>query len=117
MGMEALPGIILVDDTVDGVMKALHYLMQKQKLYEIFNLGNNNPIRLIDLVECIQEITGKKPIIQQEQLQPGEVNHTCADITKAQKFLGYEPRTNFKEGLQNFTTGSEKQQSIRNKKG
>jgi nucleoside-diphosphate-sugar epimerase len=91
-----------IDDTVDGVIKALHYLMQNKEMYEIFNLGNNAPIKLKDLVAYIQEVTGKKAMFYHEKMQPGDVQHTCADITKAQKFLDYKPETNFREGLQKF---------------
>jgi UDP-glucuronate 4-epimerase len=93
-----------IDDTVDGVIKALHYSMKNKKMYEIFNLGNSAPITLKNLVANIQEITGKKAIFQREKMQDGDVQHTCGDITKAQKNLNYRPQTNFKEGLQKFYT-------------
>lgn len=91
-----------IDDTVDGVMKALHFLMEENRMYEIFNLGNNAPTTLKDLVEYIQEVTGKKAIFRHEKMQPGDVQHTCADITKAHKILHYIPKTNFKKGIENF---------------
>ncbi len=49
-----------------------------------------------------QKITGKKAIFRYEKMQQGEVRHTCADITKAHKILGYRPKTNLEEGLKSF---------------
>jgi len=73
-------------------------------MYEIFNLGNNAPTTLIDLLKYIEDVTGKKAIFHHEIMQQGDTQHTCADITKAQKILNYNPETNFNEGLQKFYT-------------
>ena len=91
-----------IDDTVDGVMKALKYLIDNGEMYEIFNLGNNAPITLKEMAKYIQDVTSKKAIFYHEKMQQGDVKHTCADIAKAQKILDYNPGTNFKEGLKKF---------------
>jgi UDP-glucuronate 4-epimerase len=91
-----------VDDTVDGVVKALNYLVDNKELYEIINLGNNAPTTLTELVRSIEEVLGKKAIIKREPMQQGDVQHTCADITKAMELLGYNPQTKLVEGLKKF---------------
>jgi nucleoside-diphosphate-sugar epimerase len=67
-------------------------------------LGNNSPTTLKDLVRYIDDITGKKPFFHHEVMQQGDAQHTCADITKAQKILNYNSGINFNEGLQEFYT-------------
>jgi UDP-glucuronate 4-epimerase len=88
-----------VDDTVQGIMGAINY---DRSDFEIINLGNNYTITLQDLVRGIEEVTGKKAIIQREPDQPGDVPRTFADITKAKRLLGYDPQTQIGEGLKLF---------------
>ncbi|MDB4334982.1 GDP-mannose 4,6-dehydratase [bacterium] len=91
-----------IDDIVGGVLKAVNYLQNNDNVFENINLGNNAPTKLIDLINSIAEITGKPLKIKQLPMQPGDVDKTCADITKAQKLLGYQPLTSIKEGLKKF---------------
>ncbi len=91
-----------IDDTVSGIEKAFDYIMANDRMYEIINLGNNAPTRLKDLVSGIEEVSGQKAVIKREGMQKGDVQHTCADITKAQKYLGYDPQTKLLDGLKKF---------------
>jgi UDP-glucuronate 4-epimerase len=84
-----------VDDTVGGIMAALAY----QCSYDVFNLGNSHPVKLIQLIQTIEAALGKKANIQWLPDQPGDVPITCADISKAQKLLGYRPQTPLREGI------------------
>jgi len=88
-----------VDDTVQGIIAAMRY---DKSNFEIINLGNSYAISLKELINAIEEITGKKAIIEQYPEQQGDVPKTFADITKAKKLLGYNPQTSLKEGLQKF---------------
>jgi UDP-glucuronate 4-epimerase len=88
-----------VDDTVSGIIAAIHY---DQTPFEIINLGNNYTVSLNELVTAIEEVTGKKAIIEQLPDQPGDVPKTFADITKARQLLGYNPQTQLKDGLKKF---------------
>ena len=88
-----------VDDIVQGVMAAIKY---DESNFEIINLGNNYSIPLKELIAAIEDITGKKALIEQHPEQPGDVPKTFADISKAKKLLGYDPQTTLKEGLQKF---------------
>lgn len=89
-------------DTVNGIISAIHYLDKHEKVWEIINLGNHTPVKLIDLVNAIGEVVGKQPKLIYEDFKPGDVNITYANIDKAKAILGYNPETGLKEGLQNF---------------
>jgi UDP-glucuronate 4-epimerase len=88
-----------VDDTVQGVLSAINY---DQTSFEIINLGNNYGVSLKDLIVAIEEVAGKKAIINQQPEQPGDVPRTFADISKAKRLLNYQPKTELKEGLKKF---------------
>lgn len=85
-----------VKDIVSGIIKAIEY---KDKDYDIFNLGNSSPIKLIDLVRKIEKAIGKEAIIKYEPIQKGDVPITYADVSKSKKLLGYTPKTSLDEGL------------------
>ena len=85
-----------VKDIVSGILKAIEY---KDKDYDIFNLGNSSPIKLIDLVRKIEKAIGKEAIIKFEPMQKGDVPITYADVSKSKKLLGYDPHTNLDDGL------------------
>jgi UDP-glucuronate 4-epimerase len=87
-----------IDDILDGILAA----MNACKGYEIYNLGESRPIRLEDLILTIEKALGKKAIIERLPQQPGDVNITYADVSKAVSKLGYAPRTPLEEGLKKF---------------
>jgi UDP-glucuronate 4-epimerase len=84
-----------VDDIVSGIMASA----DKLKGYEILNLGNNDTISLIDLVRGIEKTLGKKAIIEWQPMQPGDVEITYADISKAKRLLNYQPDYPVAKGL------------------
>jgi UDP-glucuronate 4-epimerase len=88
-----------VDDTVQGIVSAISY---DKTNFEIINLGNNYSVSLKELIGAIEKLVGKKALIEQLPEQPGDVPKTFADISKAKKLLGYEPKTNLHEGLTKF---------------
>lgn len=88
-----------VDDTVQGIIAAMQY---NQTEFEIINIGNNYSISLKELIQHLEKVTGKKAIIEQMPEQPGDVPKTFADISKAKRLLGYEPKTSLADGLQKF---------------
>jgi UDP-glucuronate 4-epimerase len=88
-----------VDDTVQGIMGAIHYT---QSNFEIINLGNNYTITLKELIAAIEKVTGKQAVIERQPDQPGDVPRTFADISKAKQLLGYNPQTQLEEGLKKF---------------
>jgi UDP-glucuronate 4-epimerase len=68
----------------------------------VFNLGNSHPVKLAEMVELLERITGKKAILERHPTQPGDVPLTWADISKASRLLGYRPATRLDEGLKQF---------------
>jgi UDP-glucuronate 4-epimerase len=87
-----------ISDIVQGILAASSY----KCAYEIFNLGSAHPVRLHEMIRLIEEALGKRAIIQRLPDQPGDVPITYADISKAQRLLGYNPSTPFPEGIQRF---------------
>jgi UDP-glucuronate 4-epimerase len=71
-------------------------------VYDTCNLGNSKPVTLAKLLELIQEVTGLTLIIDRKPMQPGDVQTTFADTTKAGRLLGYEPRVPIRDGLALF---------------
>ena len=91
-----------IDDIVQGMLHAINYLAQQEDVYETVNLGNNKPVKLTELIDVIEQVTSRKFIINHLPMQEGDVNHTYADITKAQKIFSYNPKKTIKEGLLKF---------------
>ena len=89
-----------IDDIVLGVTAAL--FADGLEPYEIFNLGNNQPERLMDLIGYLGDALGIEPQMDMLPMQPGDVPITFADITQAQAKLGYQPTTNLQDGLARF---------------
>ncbi len=88
-----------IDDIVEGICSALEY---NKTPYEIINLGGGSPVTLNQMIETIETEMGKKAVINRLPMQAGDVNKTASDITKAQKLLGYNPKTTFSEGIRKF---------------
>ncbi len=89
-----------VSDIVDGTVSA----MKKCAGFEIYNLGNSHPVSVNDLIAEIENALGKKADKEYLPKQPGDVDITYADITKAAEKLGYKPQTSLRAGLEKFTT-------------
>jgi UDP-glucuronate 4-epimerase len=87
-----------VDDIVKGVLACL----DKNYDYEIFNLGNNQPVELGEFISTLEKHLGQEANKNLLPMQPGDVMITYANIDKAQKFLGYEPNISIDDGLKNF---------------
>ena len=88
-----------IDDIIQGTMAALKY---DGPTFDVFNLGESDTIQLKDLISAIEKELGKKAKINRLPEQPGDMPLTCADISKARKLLGYDPKTKFEEGLPKF---------------
>jgi UDP-glucuronate 4-epimerase len=94
-----------VDDIVAGVCSAAKWCQGQPHAsgrYEIFNIGNSNPVSLRELVAGIEKATGKRAHCKTLPAQPGDVTLTWADIGKAGGTLGYHPKTTLDEGLARF---------------
>ena len=65
-------------------------------------LVDEKPITLTRMIQTIEEELGKKAIIDQQPKQPGDVNKTVCEYSKAQRLLNYNPLTTFKQGIHKF---------------
>lgn len=87
-----------IDDITDGIVLA----MRSKVTFGIYNLGNNKPEALMDMIHLLECYLGKKASLIYKSLQPGDVLETYADITKSQQDLGYLPKTSLEKGLKQF---------------
>jgi UDP-glucuronate 4-epimerase len=70
--------------------------------YKIYNIGNNNPVNLMDFIEAIEDALGKKAKKNMVPLQLGDVPATWADVNDLTEDFGYRPSTPLKEGIKKF---------------
>ncbi len=91
-----------IADIVFGIEKSIQYTEENKNVYEIINLGNSSPITLLSMINIIGRVVGINPQIEKLPMQPGDVERTYADISKAKKLLGYNPKTSFEKGIENF---------------
>lgn len=87
-----------IGDIVEGVVAAV----KKPLGYEIINLGNSTPIKLKKFIATIEKVVGKKAIIEQQEIPLGDVPVTYANINKAKKLLGYNPKVSLEDGMKKF---------------
>ncbi|MEI6235215.1 MAG: NAD-dependent epimerase/dehydratase family protein [Planctomycetota bacterium] len=85
-----------VSDIIDGVTSALE---KTPEGFGIYNLGGEHPVTLSGLIAALEIATGKKAVIERAPMQRGDVDTTCADISKARAVLRYEPKVALNEGL------------------
>jgi len=81
---------------INDMMKAIEHVINHPNKYEIMNLGNSNPISLQDIINTVEKVTGKK-IKTMENYLPGQMKETLADISRARKIIGYDPKTTLEE--------------------
>jgi UDP-glucuronate 4-epimerase len=87
-----------IDDFVRGFVSAI----DRPLGFEIFNLGNSATVSLNDALDVVRSVTGRELLIEQLPMQPGDVEVTNADVSKARRLLGYDPATSFAQGMGNF---------------
>jgi UDP-glucuronate 4-epimerase len=87
-----------VNDIVTGILAAVDF----ETPYDTFNLGNSHPVKLSEMVERLEKALGKKAEVNTLPPQAGDVPITWADISKARRLLGYEPKTSMDEGIERF---------------
>jgi UDP-glucuronate 4-epimerase len=90
-----------IDDISNGVVSLVE-TVDKLPQYKVYNLGNNKPLKISQLIEAIEEALGRKALIDLKPMQSGDVVFTCADIAESFKDFGYKPVTGIKEGVGKF---------------
>jgi len=87
-----------IDDIVAGILAAV----ERCKGYRIYNLGNDQPVSLNDLIAALETALGKKAIWHRLPVQEGDVDQTHADISRARADLDWSPTTDLQTGLSRF---------------
>ena len=91
-----------IDDIIDGIILVLTDKTKNIPLYSLYNIGNSKPIKLLDFITEIEKCTERIAKKEYLSMQPGDVEKTWADVTSLKKDFGYNPKTEIKEGIQNF---------------
>jgi UDP-glucuronate 4-epimerase len=102
-----------IDDVVEGVIQVAERApvaaavtdpngARSAAPYKIYNIGNNNPVELLELIDVLEKALGRKAIRNLLPLQPGDVPATYADIDDLIRDTGFRPRTPIEEGIRRF---------------
>jgi len=99
-----------ITDIVEGVVRVIDRIPEAQSSevtaakppYQVFNIGNNNPITLRDFISAIESSCGRKAIEHLLPMQPGDVPVTYADIDDFQNGFGFRPSTSIASGIDKF---------------
>jgi UDP-glucuronate 4-epimerase len=91
-----------IEDTLAGIIGSIEYLFKHEGVFETVNLGNNHPVGLKKMVQTIYDATGETPNLIYQPMQPGDVDITFADISKAQNLFAYQPAYSFDDGVKRF---------------
>jgi len=105
-GSELERDFTYIDDIVRGTIAAVDYVSESTKeksMCKVYNLGNKDPVTVSYLVECLENSLGKKANRNYMPMPPtGDVLKTSADVSKAEKDLGYKPTTPLNVGIDKF---------------
>ncbi|MDD2888464.1 MAG: NAD-dependent epimerase [Aliarcobacter sp.] len=113
---EMLRDFTYIDDIVEGIIRVIDNPAKKDQSwngktgqvstssapYKIYNIGNNNPVKLMDFITAIENKLGLTIEKNMMPIQAGDVPATFADVTDLVEDLGYKPETSVQEGINNF---------------
>ena len=91
-----------IDDIVKGVLKIIISPPAKEIPYEIYNIGNSQPVELMNFIQIMEKTTGKRALLNLKDMQPGDVLTTYADTTHLEQDFDYKPSTTIEEGIKRF---------------
>lgn len=95
-----------IDDIVEGVVRIIEKSPEKRiqnnEYYKLYNIGNNNSVKLMDFIKEIEVNLGTVAQKQMLPMQPGDVKRTWADVTELIKDYDYSPNTSIKDGVKSF---------------
>ena len=92
-----------VDDITSSLIPILEDNLLNRDKYKIYNIGNNNPVELLDFIKTLEIFLNKKAIINYLPMQQGDVTQTYANIDDLKKDYNYSPKININEGLKLFS--------------
>jgi UDP-glucuronate 4-epimerase len=87
-----------VDDIVEGTLRVL----DRPARYAVFNIGNHQPVGLLDYIAAMERAFGKEAKLQLQPMQPGDVKATYADTSALRAAVGFAPSTPLDVGLARF---------------
>jgi UDP-glucuronate 4-epimerase len=87
-----------IDDIVEGTLRVL----DRPQRYAVYNIGNHQPVRLLDYVAALERALGRKAKVQMKPMQPGDVKATYADTSALRAAVGFAPSTPLETGLARF---------------
>jgi UDP-glucuronate 4-epimerase len=87
-----------VDDAVEATLR----LLDRPAGYALFNIGNHQPVSLLDYIAELERALGKKATLEMRPMQAGDVKATYADTRALQQAVGFVPSTQLKDGLARF---------------
>ena len=113
---EMLRDFTYIDDIVEGIIRVIDNPAQKDEKwngktgavstssapYKIYNIGNNNPVKLMDFIGGLEKEMGEEATKNYMPMQDGDVKVTYADASKLHKETGYKPTTTLEAGLHKF---------------
>ena len=92
-----------IDDIAEGVVRlALSPHRVDDPMHEIFNIGNHQPVTVLEFIQTLSSLLGVTPKLEFLPMQPGDVRATCANVDKLRARVGFEPATPLREGLAKF---------------
>ena len=105
-----------IDDIVEGVLRTLDHTAEinpqwdgakpdpgtSQAPWRVYNIGNSQPVELLNYIQCIEQALGKKATLNLLPLQPGDVPDTFADVADLVADVGYQPATSVETGVARF---------------
>jgi UDP-glucuronate 4-epimerase len=91
-----------IDDIIDGVVASIEEQGRGAAAFRIYNLGGSRTTTLLRLVELLSDALGKRPVVDWQPEQPGDMKRTLADVTLVGRALGYAPRVPIEEGIARF---------------
>ncbi|MEO7765958.1 MAG: NAD-dependent epimerase/dehydratase family protein [Ferruginibacter sp.] len=91
-----------VDDIISGVVSIVNGSSSQKEMFQLFNIGNSKPVKLLDFIYAIEEATGVKAKLDFQPMQEGDVKITYASTDKLMKQYNYKPDTVLKTGVANF---------------
>lgn len=95
-----------IDDIVEGIIRVLDKIpgIYRDRQHNLYNIGCASPIKLMDFIDCLESIIGKKAEKIYLPMQTGDVYQTYANTTKLEKAINYKPRTSLKSNMLIFIT-------------
>jgi len=106
-----------IDDIVEGIVRVADRVAvanpawngdtpdpgSSKAPYKLYNIGNNNPVELLHLIETLEDCLGRKAIKRLLPMQPGDVPATFADVSDLARDAGFKPSTSIEDGVRRFT--------------